>query len=189
MHAAEPGMHCIPGKGRTAHSFPITERGNPSHEYSRRWPAHTVGSHPQPRPTLQRVPRGSPHHSPERRPDREARDPRGPTLRSLATALAAPCEYDQGPGDTPHAGLLNPTRQTSIRAPGVDGVSFGQIEERGLEAWLTGLREELVSKTYQPDAVRRVAIRKSGGGERLLGIPRHTGHYAPHSVCVGGDPT
>ena len=32
-------------------------------------------------------------------------------------------------------------------APGVDGVSFGQIEERGLEAWLAGLREELVSKT------------------------------------------
>jgi len=56
-------------------------------------------------------------------------------------------------------------------APGVDGVSFGQIEERGLEAWLTGLREELVSKTYRPDAVRRVAIPKSGGGERLLGIP------------------
>jgi len=56
-------------------------------------------------------------------------------------------------------------------APGVDGVSFGQIEERGLEAWLTGLREELVSKTYRPDAVRRMAIPKSGGGERLLGIP------------------
>jgi RNA-directed DNA polymerase len=56
-------------------------------------------------------------------------------------------------------------------APGVDGVSFEQIEERGLEAWLAGLREELVSKTYRPDAVRRVSIPKSGGGERLLGIP------------------
>jgi RNA-directed DNA polymerase len=38
-------------------------------------------------------------------------------------------------------------------APGVDGVSFEQIEERGLEAWLAGLREELVSKTYRPDPV------------------------------------
>ncbi len=28
-------------------------------------------------------------------------------------------------------------------APGVDGVSFAEIEERGLEAWLAGLREEL----------------------------------------------
>jgi hypothetical protein len=27
-------------------------------------------------------------------------------------------------------------------APGVDGVSFEQIEEQGLEAWLAGLREE-----------------------------------------------
>src|ERR1039457_4907653 len=39
-------------------------------------------------------------------------------------------------------------------APGVDGVSFAQIEASGLEAWLAGLREELVSKTYRPDPVR-----------------------------------
>src|SRR5271165_7221952 len=56
-------------------------------------------------------------------------------------------------------------------APGVDGISFAQIEERGLEAWLAGLREELVSKTYRPDPVRRVMIPKHGGGERPLGIP------------------
>jgi RNA-directed DNA polymerase len=57
-------------------------------------------------------------------------------------------------------------------APGVDGVSFAQIEERGLEAWLASLREELVSKKYRPDPVRRVMIPKpNGGGERALGIP------------------
>src|SRR6266581_3530758 len=57
-------------------------------------------------------------------------------------------------------------------APGVDEVSFAQIEERGLEAWLAGLREELVSTTYRPDPVRRVMIPKPNGvGERLLGIP------------------
>src|SRR5512144_1325919 len=57
-------------------------------------------------------------------------------------------------------------------APGVDGVSFDQIEERGLEAWLTGLREDLVLKRYRPDPVRRVMIPKaSGDGERPLGIP------------------
>jgi retron-type reverse transcriptase len=55
-------------------------------------------------------------------------------------------------------------------APGVDGVSFAQIEASGLEAWLAGLREELVSKMYRPDPVRRVLIPKPDGGERPLGI-------------------
>src|SRR5215217_6529548 len=56
-------------------------------------------------------------------------------------------------------------------APGVDGISFEQIEAQGLEAWLAGLREELVLKTYRPDPVRRVTIPKPDGGERALGIP------------------
>ena len=56
-------------------------------------------------------------------------------------------------------------------APGVDGVAFAQIEASGVEAWLAGLREDLVAKTYRPDAVRRVMIPKPGGGERPLGIP------------------
>jgi len=57
-------------------------------------------------------------------------------------------------------------------ARGVDEVTFAQIEERGLEAWLAGLREELVSTTYRPDPVRRVMIPKpKGEGERALGIP------------------
>ena len=56
-------------------------------------------------------------------------------------------------------------------APGVDGVTFAMIEAQGLEAWLQGLREDLVSKTYRPDPVRRVMIPKAGGGERALGIP------------------
>jgi RNA-directed DNA polymerase len=54
---------------------------------------------------------------------------------------------------------------------GVDGVSFADIETVGLEKWLNGLREELVSKTYRPAPVRRVMIPKPGGGERPLGIP------------------
>jgi RNA-directed DNA polymerase len=56
-------------------------------------------------------------------------------------------------------------------APGVDGVTFKQIDASGVEAWLAGLREDLVSRTYRPDPVRRVTIPKPGGGERPLGIP------------------
>jgi RNA-directed DNA polymerase len=56
-------------------------------------------------------------------------------------------------------------------AAGVDGMSFAQIEASGLETWLSGLREELVSQRYRPAPVRRVMIPKPGGGERPLGIP------------------
>ena len=57
-------------------------------------------------------------------------------------------------------------------AAGVDGMTFAQIEASGVEAWLVGLRQDLVSKAYRPDPVRRVSIPKADGeGERLLGIP------------------
>src|SRR6202522_611308 len=51
-------------------------------------------------------------------------------------------------------------------APGVDGTTSAQIEAAGVERWLADLREDLVSKTYRPQAVRRVMIPKPGGGER-----------------------
>ncbi len=56
-------------------------------------------------------------------------------------------------------------------APGVDGQSFEEIESKGLEEWLSGIREELRNQTYQPQPVRRVLIPKPGSGERPLGIP------------------
>ena len=56
-------------------------------------------------------------------------------------------------------------------APGVDAVTFEQIEAQGLEGWLSGLQEELKAKRYRPQAVRRVMIPKPDGGQRPLGLP------------------
>ena len=52
-------------------------------------------------------------------------------------------------------------------AAGEDGMTFARIETLGLEAWLAGLRKDLVSKTYRPDPVRRVSIPKDG----VIGLP------------------
>jgi RNA-directed DNA polymerase len=56
-------------------------------------------------------------------------------------------------------------------AAGVDGVTFADIDESGLEAWLAALAADLREEKYKPQAVRRVRIPKPDGGERQLGIP------------------
>ena len=58
-------------------------------------------------------------------------------------------------------------------SPGVDGVTFVGIEESedGVRGFLQRLQEDLRSKDYMPDAVRRVQIPKPDGRTRPLGIP------------------
>jgi RNA-directed DNA polymerase len=55
-------------------------------------------------------------------------------------------------------------------SPGIDGVTVEQLPEWLNENW-PRIREELLAGTYQPIAVRRQMVPKTGGGERELGIP------------------
>jgi len=56
-------------------------------------------------------------------------------------------------------------------AAGVDNQTFEDIEQYGAERWLEELTQELKSRTYQPQPVRRVSIPKPDGKQRPLGIP------------------
>jgi RNA-directed DNA polymerase len=56
-------------------------------------------------------------------------------------------------------------------APGIDGKSFEDIEVEGVEGFLEGIRQELLSRIYRPMSNRRVEIPKEKGKTRILGIP------------------
>jgi RNA-directed DNA polymerase len=67
-------------------------------------------------------------------------------------------------------------------SPGIDGTTIGDIERKGVEAYLLELGEDLRKQTYQPQAVKRVMIPKANGGERPLGIPTVRDRIA-QTVC------
>jgi RNA-directed DNA polymerase len=55
--------------------------------------------------------------------------------------------------------------------PGIDGVTFADIKELGVDTFLTQIQHELVTRTYEPLKNRRYGLRKDGGGIRMLSIP------------------
>jgi len=55
-------------------------------------------------------------------------------------------------------------------SPGIDGMTVGALEPYLRDHW-PAIREQLLTGSYQPSAVKRQLIPKSGGGVRQLGIP------------------
>lgn len=56
-------------------------------------------------------------------------------------------------------------------APGIDGVTFKDIEIAGVEEFINEIKKELQEGTYQPSKNRQKEIPKSNGKMRVLGIP------------------
>src|SRR5450755_1800210 len=57
-------------------------------------------------------------------------------------------------------------------APGIDGVTFADIEAQGAEGFLQQIRDELTERTYVPLRARKKEIPKDGGSKvRVLSIP------------------
>ena len=56
-------------------------------------------------------------------------------------------------------------------APGIDGETFEDIEQQGVESYLAQIRTELMDRTYRPQKLRKQEIPKDGGKVRILSIP------------------
>ena len=54
---------------------------------------------------------------------------------------------------------------------GIDGIRIEDIEEMGIEKYLSEIKSELMDGKYKPFPVKRVMIPKPDGSERPLGIP------------------
>ena len=56
-------------------------------------------------------------------------------------------------------------------APGIDGLTFDDIEQKGVEIFLQNIQQELINGSYQPARNRIKEIPKTNGKTRKLGIP------------------
>jgi RNA-directed DNA polymerase len=65
--------------------------------------------------------------------------------------------------------------------PGVDGMKVGELSGYLKQHW-PAIREQLLSGTYEPQAVRRVEIAKPDGGVRKLGIPTVLDRFIQQAV-------
>ncbi len=94
---------------------------------------------------------------------------------------ARPASHDTGclgASDLMERVLTRPNLQAALKrvkqnkgSPGIDGMTVEELPDYLREHW-PGLREQLLAGRFQPQAVQRRAIPKSGGGVRELGFPR-----------------
>src|SRR2546425_13196784 len=73
-------------------------------------------------------------------------------------------------------------------AAGVDNQTFEDIEQYGAERWLDELAQELKSRTYQPQPVRRVYIPKPDGEQSPPGIPKIQDRVVEKGAELGLEP-
>src|SRR5713226_186194 len=67
-------------------------------------------------------------------------------------------------------------------SPGIDGMTVEQLPEYLQQHW-PAIREQLLSGTYKPQAVKRVEIEKQdGSGMRKLGIPTVLDRFIQQAV-------
>lgn len=83
--------------------------------------------------------------------------------------------------DTPNVKEALKRVQANRGAPGVDGMSVGQLSGYLKKYWPT-MRAQLLSGTYQPQPVRRVEIPKPGGEVRVLGIATVLGRFIQQGI-------
>ena len=98
-------------------------------------------------------------------------------VRSVEATMATKGSGHLGSADTMEKVVSRPNLLSALKrvrknkgSPGIDGMTVGVLPAFLTAHWAR-LREELLAGTYQPAAIKRVEIPKSGGGMRELGIP------------------